>query len=283
MISIIVCSKNFNLYNKVHKSIKETIGAIVYEIIRIDNTVDNLPITKAYNIGIQKSKFEYLLFVHEDVLFHTVNWGQVLIDMFDSNSQFGLIGIAGAKYKSKSPSAFWHTKKELLNFNLIQHYSHKPISHFKLGFENTIEKVVAIDGVLMAFRKSTKVQFNEEISGFHCYDLGISIDVLEKGYQIVVTDQILIEHFSSGNTGLDFIKGVIKFHDLYKNKLPKSIDNKNKNLENLALKIFLELCLYYRFVPLKWWIINILNRPLDKLNYKILKLKLYTLKTKLKV
>lgn len=284
MISIIICSRDIKLYHNVHKSIEETIGAIEYEIIRIDNSVENLPITKVYNIGLQKSKFEYLLFVHEDVLFHTINWGQILIEIFNSNSKLGLIGVAGAKYKSKLPSAFWHTENEFLNYNLIQHYPHKEASHFKLGFiKDSVEKVVVIDGVFIALKKSTETEFNEEISGFHGYDLGISIDVLEKGYQIVVTDKILIEHFSSGNTNLDFIKGIIKFHDLYKSKLPKSVGDKNQNLEALALKKFLELCLYYRFVPFKLWIINILKRPLDKLNYKILKLKVFTLKTKLKI
>ncbi|WP_264553459.1 glycosyltransferase family protein [Flavobacterium sp. N2038] len=283
MISIIICSRDISLYTKIHKSIEETIGITEYEIIKIDNSVENLAIVKSYNIGIQKSKFEYLLFVHEDVLFHTVNWGQILVDIFDSNSKLGLIGVAGTKYKSKFPSAFWHTKEELLNINLIQHYPNKPKSHLKLGFiENHMEKVVAIDGVFIALKKNTGVQFNEKISGFHCYDLGISVDILEKGYQIVVTDQILIEHFSNGNTNLDFINGVIKFHDLYKNKLPKSIDHKNKNLGSLALKKFLELCLYHRMVPLRLWLFNIRHRPFDKLNYKIMKLKIYTLKTKFK-
>lgn len=281
MISIIICSREIQLYGKVCESIEKTIGAVIYEIIRIDNSSINLSITKAYNLGIKKSKFEYLLLVHEDILFHTTHWGQILLNIFNANRELGLIGIAGAKYKSKFPSAFWHTEKELLNINLIQHYPNKPTSHVKLGFvEDNVEEVVVIDGVFIALKKSTGVQFNEEIAGFHCYDLGISVDVLEKGYQIAVTNQILIEHFSNGNTNLDFIKAVIKFHNLYKNKLPKSIHHKDKILESLALKKFLELCLYHRMVPLKLWLCNILHRPLDKLNYKILKMKIYTLKTK---
>ncbi|UWY28611.1 glycosyltransferase family protein [Flavobacterium sp. TR2] len=284
MISIIICSKDLNLFSQIQKSIKETIGVIAYEIIRIDNSIKNLSITKAYNIGINKSKYEYLVFVHEDVLFHTINWGKILVNIFNLNPKIGLMGVAGTKYKSKYPSAFWHTKEDFLNINLIQHYPHKPTSHFKLGFnENHVEKVVAIDGVFIALKKSIGVHFNEEIIGFHCYDLGISIDVLDVGHHIVVTDQILIEHFSIGNTNLDFINGVIKFHDLYKKKLPKSIDHKNKNLASLALKKFLELCLDNKMVPSNLWIFNIAYSPFDKLNYQILKLKIDTLKMKFKV
>lgn len=284
MISIVICSIRESYFISLERNIKETIGNLDYEIIKIDNLKEKLSITKAYNIGIEKSQFEYLLFIHEDLSFHTKNWGNILKDLFEENPEVGLLGIAGAKYKSKFPSAFWHTEKELLNINLIQHYPHKPTSDVKLGFvEDNIEEVVVIDGVFIALKKSVGVQFNEKISGFHCYDLGISIDVLEQGYKIVVTDQILIEHFSSGNTNLDFIKAVIKFHHLYKNKLPKSVHHKDKNLESLALTKFLELCLYHRTVPLKLWLCNILHRPLDKLNYKILKMKIYTLKTKFSV
>jgi glycosyltransferase involved in cell wall biosynthesis len=281
MISIIICSRDIELYDKVSKSIQETIGKIEYEIIRIDNSIENLPITKAYNKGIQKSKFEYLLFVHEDVIFHTLEWGRILVNIFESNPRFGLIGVAGAKYKSKYPSAFWHTQEELLSIKLIQHYPYKPTSHVELGFRSgNYEDAVVIDGVFMALQKSLDVKFNEEISGFHCYDLAISIDVLEKGYKILVSNQILIEHFSNGNTNLDFIKGVIKFHDLYKNKLPKATYKKEKYLETFALKKFLELCLYHRSVSLKLWIHYMAKKPLDRLNYKILKLKMYTFKTK---
>ncbi|WP_166921709.1 glycosyltransferase [Flavobacterium poyangense] len=283
MISIIICSRDIHLYNKVSKSIEETIGIIDYEIIRIDNSNENLSITKAYNKGIQKAKYEYMLFVHEDVLFHTKNWAPILINTFDLNLECGLIGVAGAKYKSKYPSAFWHTKEEFLCINLIQHYPNKPASHVKLGFrESHNEEMAVIDGVFIALKKSIGVQFNEEIYGFHCYDLGISIDVLEKGHKILVSDQILIEHFSNGNTNLDFIKGVLKFHDLYKSKLLKSSNKKDRHLESLALKKFLELCFYYRTVPFKLWMFNILNKPFDRLNYKILKLKIYELRTKIR-
>lgn len=283
MISIIICSRCLHLCNKLQKSIEETIGVIIYEIIKIDNSIDNLSITRAYNIGIQQSKYEFLLFIHEDILFHTTNWGKILISIFESNFQVGLIGIAGTKYKSRFPSAFWHTKEEMLNINLIQHYNNKKPIHFKVGFKNgNLEKGVAVDGVFIALRKNTGIKFNEKIKGFHCYDLGISNDILEMGYEIGLTDQILIEHFSIGNTNLDFVKGVINFHRLYKQKLPKYIDKKNASLEIFALKRFLEVCLENRFVPVKLWMYNLLNNPFERLNYNMMKLFFYKLKHKLK-
>jgi len=275
MISIVICSVRESYFVSLEKNIKETIGVTAYEIIKIDNLVEKLSITQAYNKGIERSKFDFLLFIHEDVLFHTVNWGKILLENFNANTKIGLIGIAGTAYKSNFPSAFWHTKEEMLHINLIQHYKNKKASHFKLGFNNgNLEKAVAIDGVFIGLRKNTGVKFNEEIKGFHCYDLGISTDVLENGYEVAVTNQILIEHFSIGNANVDFVKGVINFHKLYQAKLPKYIYKKNSSLEKLALKKFLEVCLENRFVPVKLWIYNLIDSPFDRLNYNILKLAL---------
>jgi hypothetical protein len=283
MISIIICSRNFILFEKLKKSIEDSIGIVEYEIIKIDNKGANSSITQVYNRGIKMSKYDLLLFIHEDVLFHTINWGIILIDIFKNNSQIGLVGIAGAKYKSKNPSAFWHTKSEMLHINLIQHYRNKCTSHFKLGFKDSnLEKVVAVDGVFLALRKSTNVQFNEKIEGFHCYDLGISVDMIEKKYEIAVTNQILIEHFSIGNTNLAFVKGVMKFHKSYKNTLPKYINKKKSSLEVVALKRFLEVCLENRFIPYKFWVLYLIKQPFTRLNFNLMKLELYKLKNKIR-
>lgn len=273
MISIISCSRNETLFKNLEESIKNTIGDVEHELIKMDNLKLNEAITKVYNKGIAIAKYDCVLFVHEDVIFHTQNWGSILITIFNQNPNIGLIGIAGAKYKSKFPSAFWHTDPKLLYFNLIQHYKTKKPEIFKIGFkEANLEQVVAIDGVFLALRKSTKVKFNEEIKGFHCYDLGISTDVLESNYQVAVTDQILIEHFSIGNTNLEFVKGLIDFHRLYKKKLPKFINNEKAALETEALKKFLEVCLENKFIPYKLWFIYLIKSPFESLNFNLMKL-----------
>ena len=55
MLSIIICSIKENLFQLVSQNIEETIGAISYEIIRIDNLKEQLPITQAYNKGAEKA------------------------------------------------------------------------------------------------------------------------------------------------------------------------------------------------------------------------------------
>lgn len=283
MISIVICSRNIDLYEKIQQSINHTIGDVVYEIIKFDNSQLNEAITKVYNKGIELAKHEFILFVHEDVLFQTLNWGEILTAIFNQNSNLGLLGIAGSKYKSRYPSAFWHTKEDMLFINLIQHYRNKKPQIHNQGFKDfNLEKVVVLDGVFLTLRKSTNVRFNEEIGGFHCYDLGISIDMIESKYDVCVTNQILIEHFSIGNTNLDFVKGVIKFHKLYKNKLPQYINKDYPSLETEALKRFLGVCLENRFIPFKYWFQYLIKKPFNRLNLNLFKLMLFKIKSSFK-
>ena len=79
MISIIICNRKKVLDPKLENNIKSTIG-IEYEIINIDNSDNRYNIFQAYNKGIQKSKYPYICFMHDDILYHTVNWGKNIID-----------------------------------------------------------------------------------------------------------------------------------------------------------------------------------------------------------
>src|SRR5690554_3963305 len=103
-ISIVICSRNGSLENKLSENIGSTVGS-QFELIVIDNSENDYSIFEAYNLGIKKSLFPYLLFVHEDVLFHTKNWGKILIEYFENNEKIGLIGLAGSKLKTDIPSS----------------------------------------------------------------------------------------------------------------------------------------------------------------------------------
>src|SRR5690349_17422997 len=98
MISILVCSVKPGLYQQLAVNIEETIG-IDYELLCFDNRKANKGICEVYNLLAAKAKYNLLLFVHEDVLFKTNNWGQILSRIFFEN-EIGVVGIAGCKYKS---------------------------------------------------------------------------------------------------------------------------------------------------------------------------------------
>ena len=61
---------------------------------------------------------------------------------------------------------------------------------------------MVIDGVFMGMRKIPGIKFGERISGFHNYDQSILPLYRIKGYKVMVTNEILLEHFSSGTKDL---------------------------------------------------------------------------------
>ena len=89
MISIIICSRNLGIDPKLSTNITSTIGC-EYELIVIDNSQNKYSIFQAYNIGIEKSTSEIICFVHEDVLFHSKDWGKKLIEIFFKSDDEGI-------------------------------------------------------------------------------------------------------------------------------------------------------------------------------------------------
>lgn len=92
MISIIISTNHQERLKNISDDIKKTIGKIDYEIIDIFNP-KRYSLCEAYNIGVEKSKYHYLCFVHDDVIFRTNNWGERLVDLFENDPQIGLVGV----------------------------------------------------------------------------------------------------------------------------------------------------------------------------------------------
>ena len=268
MLSIIICSRKENVSDELSINIDKTIGC-PYELIIIDNSENKYSIFEAYNLGIEKSKGEFLCFVHDDILFHTQDWGEVVNSIFEWEEKVGLIGIAGAKIKTKMPSAWWDCPEEQKNIYIKQHFKSGKTADWNIGFKvENLEEVVVIDGVFMVLRKDTAIGFDETIGGFHNYDLNISFECKKIGRIIVVTNQILIEHFSKGTINKEWLKSTFKIHKLYRSILPLRVDGtpELKDLEILNAKQFLNQCLLFRerFIALMCWIKLFLLNPFLK-------------------
>lgn len=246
MISIIICSRTKTINSALYKNIKSTISC-PHELVPIDNSENKYSIFEAYNEGIDRSKGDYLCFIHDDIIIHTKDWGNIIHRILDENSQIGLIGVGGAKIKTKMPSTWWDCPLDQAAVYTIQHYRHKEKIKKDFGFDNKrYTEVVVIDGVFMAMRRDKRIRFNDEMRGFHNYDLNISFEFKKHGYKIVVTNEILIEHFSTGTINEEWVDSTYKIHHLYKNILPLgSFDNDKKN-EIANAKKFINECLKYK-------------------------------------
>ncbi|SDI57213.1 glycosyltransferase [Chryseobacterium jejuense] len=198
MLSIIVSSYQQKYYDQLVKNINETIGDhFLYEIIQIWNP-DLMSITKAYNIGAKKSQYENLLFLHEDIIFHTQNWGEKLLSSLNKDNT-GVIGIAGSSYVPSAPSS-WTVATKYNFINILQGNKQNTDYTHLHSMAGNLMKALAVDGVFLAIKKEKylQIRFDENLKGFHGYDLDFSLRTSKK-FQNYVIDDILIQHFSGGN------------------------------------------------------------------------------------
>lgn len=284
MISIIICSRTPEINSKFSQNIEETIGCS-HELIVIDNSKNNFSIFEAYNLGIAKSKGDYWCFVHDDVLFHTHNWGTVLSNIFEDNLNIGLIGIAGTKIKTKTPSAWFHCD-ERFKFNyLIQHFGQNKVRLWERGFtDNPHEQVACVDGVFMVGRRNHRIRFDERITGFHNYDINLSIAYHEQNYDVIVTKKILLEHFSIGKIDKSWYLSTLQFNTVLGNYLPimipevvKKTDLRSHEIEN-GINFCTALMDYdlEKYVLRYWWHLFLL-KPLSIFHYYFFKIYVYRL------
>jgi len=232
MLSIIVCSRNKNLPEDFVDNILNSVG-VVYEIITIDNSENEYSIFTAYNIGFAKSKYPYICFVHEDVFFHSTNWGEKVIAHLQ-NPNIGIIGLAGAGIVTRVPAS-WSSLLSLSE-NIIQSdrsgKKETEIFRLPLNYNKSVRSVIILDGVFMCMRRELmeKIHFDENLNGFHGYDFDISIQSTVKGYVNNVIYDIKLEHFSRGKTDKLYYKNLITVFKKWESYLPVSLNNSSEKM-----------------------------------------------------
>lgn len=216
MISIIVSSYREEDFLKLEASIKATLG-IPYELVKIENH-NQFSLSEAYNRGAQNSRFDLLLFVHEDVTFDSQDWGGVLHGLFAKNPKLGLVGVAGALKKSALPTG-WGTGTALFDrIHMIQSDGLKSSLHSTKIKDESSESVKVIDGVFLATTRKIweEIRFDESLSGYHIYDIDFSLRITQK-YLGLVSYEILLTHFSMGNYNSEWVKMTLDYHRKSKN------------------------------------------------------------------
>ncbi len=222
MISIIVCHHSTKYLEQLQKNIQETIG-VPYEMIVIDNIANKYNIFQAYNQGIAQSNNNILCFAHEDILFHTCDWGKIVIDHF-KEPKLGIIGVAGSHYIPKLPGGWWCS--EISSGNVIHTIEGKTFLS-KWGYAHQKEKssqAVIVDGLWFCIPRAIikHVKFDEStFSGFHCYDADICLQIKKLDYDIRIVFDITIEHFSSGSRDILWLKNNLSLYNKWKKELPK--------------------------------------------------------------
>lgn len=222
MLSIIVCSRHKTLDKEFVDNIAATVG-VDYELVNVDNSENAHSIFSAYNLGATISKFPYLCFAHEDIRFHTDNWGSKVINHLQE-PETGILGMAGADLVARVPIAWTNTMS--YSHNIIQtDLSGKRPTELLFqpeGYNLSKRTTVTLDGIFLCMRSELmqKIHFDETMKGFHGYDYDISLQSAIAGYQNYVIYDIQVEHFSRGKTNIDYFRNLIAIYKKFERYLP---------------------------------------------------------------
>jgi GT2 family glycosyltransferase len=246
LISIIICSRTAEIPLALKNNIETTIGA-AYEVICIDNSNNKYSIFEAYNIGVKKSQYPYLCFMHDDIMYHTSNWGLNVINHFN-HEKTGAIGVVGSPYYPFMPAPWWGSG--VVYGQIIQ--SEQPgIQHFSESDPNNLQnrEVVILDGFWFCIKKAcfNKVGFDDKhLKGFHLYDADICLQMYEQKIRMYCVPDILIHHTSIGATKINWIANALAVQKKWRSLLPAScIPLANSELckmEYKALNAFIWIC-----------------------------------------
>ena len=218
-----------NVYlEKIKLNIRDTIGQ-VYELLVWDNAADPKPITEVYNLLAFRAQYPYWCFIHEDIRFQTERWSEKLLNAFEQHPETGLIGIAGSKYKSRTPSG-WSTGLLDLDYCNIFHQDkeEKTIHLYNNPRHSEFEPVVNVDGVFMAIRREVwdTAHFNDELlRGFHCYDIDFSFRVMHEWKAAVLFNIDILHYTQGGNFGNEWLSDTLRWHQKFSAELPQHTDD----------------------------------------------------------
>ena len=191
---------------------------LVYE----NDGVDSLP--KIYNIGLNDSSNDIVVFIHDDIVIETTNVTPKIVRLFEENSEYGIIGVAGTD--NLTSGRWWDNRENMFGVVAHEHEGKRHVNHYsKQTFGDKPKEVVIVDGVLMMIhKKRIKHTFNEQFEGFHFYDLPICLENHMDGVKIGVTTKIRITHKSIGMVNKKWEKNKLLFEALYEKNLPLTIN-----------------------------------------------------------
>ena len=196
--------------------------------MNIDNSENKYSIFSAYNLGIHKSKYQYLCLVHEDVLFYTLNWGKVVISYLQ-DLKTGIIGVGGGDLVTRVPASWNTIISSGLNIIQSDNSGKKPteINLKPKNYNLSKRSSITLDGLFMCMRHdlTDKIHFDENLKGFHGYDYDITLQSVMAGFTNYVIYDIILEHSSRGKTDILYFRNLISIFKKWENNLPIIGDN----------------------------------------------------------
>lgn len=192
------------------------------EIIVYENDGEkSLP--QIYNQGLDESKNDIVVFMHDDLILETNNITPKVIRLFEKNPEYGIIGLAGTN--NLLSGMWWQDRTSMYGVVGHEHEGKRHVNHYSKGdYSEKLKEVVIVDGLFMMIHKSRiKHKFNEQFEGFHFYDLPICLENYLDGVKVGVTTKIRVTHKSIGMVNKKWEKNKLLFEALYEKNFPLKI------------------------------------------------------------
>ena len=165
--------------------LKKTSGVSKIEILPIENNGE-FSLSQVYNDLIDKSQNDIVVLCHDDIYFDSKNWGSKILNYFKRNPDYGILGVAGSTSLPKS-GKWWEDFSKLKG--IVNHESggKKWESKYSTSLGNQLDDVLLVDGLFIVInKKNIQHKFNEEVQGFHFYDVDFSFRNFLSGVKIGV-------------------------------------------------------------------------------------------------
>jgi hypothetical protein len=286
MFSVVICSTNTTFLAGVEESIRSTIGT-EFELLVWDNRIAKKGLCEVYNSMAAGARFPFICFIHEDVLFKTDGWGNLLADLFSQNPRAALIGLAGGKYKSRLYSGWFSGQVGLDCFNVTHRVlgkDEKMVQPAMVGGP-AAHKVICIDGVFMCCRRDAwqQVRFDDDLlKGFHFYDIDFSLRV-SRLYDVLVAMNIDLVHITKGGDYSDvWIQEAMLYHRNRHQELPLFLEGSvdPQEIGKLEVKVARQWLDWMKLPKISWrlkfkWILDQKLYRMPSLWYPILRFLVY--------
>ena len=228
-ITIVVASENTKEEKIGFFDMIERTCQYPYELLFFEKNEESL--TTIYQNILDNSESDIIIYMHDDIEFLKDGWGKTIVNIFNKNPKFGIVGIAGTRcYGENGQLAWWMSKPEDKRGMLFHSDEGKtwPTIYSDYNPKSDITEVAVIDGVFMAInRDKIEYDFDTDIKGFHFYDIDFCIaNLLSRRCKIGVTDRIAVKHNSIGRTNEHWEENKKIILEKYKNNFPLKVFGK---------------------------------------------------------
>jgi len=242
--------------------LKKSSGISNPEIIPVENN-GQFSLTEVYNKILNDSKNNIVILCHDDIYFDSKNWGQKILNHFKRNPDYGVLGLAGST-QLPSSAKWWEDFSKMRGIVNHEHGGKKWESKYSSSLGNQIDDTVLVDGLFIVINKNNiKQTFNEDIKGFHFYDVDFSFRNFIDNVKIGVMYDVRVTHKSIGETNEQWEKNREVFAEKYKDVLPVKV-KRNLTIDS-PLKVLLS-CLFFKTFTGSEMYVYELAKGLKKLN-----------------